>query len=73
MKISTHHKNHQIFQDFPGPGHFTFIEGMNRRLAPWFSFLLNLMAEKQMDETVKNEHINSKKKTPKIINRSTLF
>ncbi len=67
------YKNHQIFEKMAGTAEHTLLEQINSWLAPWFSFLLNLMAEKQMDETVKNEHINSKKKTPKIINRSTLF
>ena len=66
-------KNHQtnsIFQNFPGPGHFTFIEKMNSRIDPWFSFSLNLVAKIQMGETVKNELNTLNKKTPKIINRS---
>ena len=57
----------------PGPGHFTFIEWMNSRIAPWFSFSLKLMGKIQMIKTVENKLDNSKKKAPKTINTSTFF
>ena len=38
---------------------------MEGRIAPWFSFSLNFIGKIQMDETVKNEFINSEKNNSK--------
>ena len=72
-EITKKHKTYWIFQNFSGPGHFTFLEEMNSRIAHQFAFLLNLVGKIQMIETVKNELNNSKKKAPEIINSSTFF
>ena len=64
------HENHHIYPNLPGTAQLTLLEQMNSRLAPWFSFSLNLMAKIQMSETIMNELINSRKKTHEIINRS---
>ena len=45
LKNLENHKIHQIYQNFPGTAQLTLLEQMNSRLAPWFSFSLNLVGK----------------------------